>query len=52
MTKRARRRKTPRTTPVRWSCTQHQTPTGQDCQWCRAQGVLFPRADATGRTNK
>lgn len=34
---------------VRWGCTAHRTPAGQDCQWCAEQGELFPRTDATRR---
>lgn len=31
---------------VRWGCDLHQTPAGQDCQWCIQQGELFLRAEA------
>ena len=50
MSKRTRRRSSTRTAPtVRWGCTAHQTPLGETCRWCQAQGVLFARKQAVRR---
>jgi len=37
-----------RAAPVRWGCTEHRTPPGQDCTWCGEQGALFTRAAPCG----
>jgi hypothetical protein len=37
---------------VVWGCAEHQTPPGEECQGCAAQGELFSRADVADLARK